>query len=610
MRFNKTRIRAIWPLLAIWALIAPAPAEAQRLGLWPSDAGTSLPIKRYDVQVTINHPVVETVVTQEFENSSRFDLETTFYYPVPAGATVAGMALWVKGERREARMLERQKAREIYNGIVAKKRDPALLERIDGNTFKIRIFPVLARSRTRVELRFVQPVSGGIQGKYHVTLRKPPGATIHVLRLGVSLRAPIDLGRIEMAGYPESFTSSGEQMVMVRPASVRSFKRDITLTYDANDGRRGPAAALLDHGGERLVVAHVPPGQRQTSARKVVLLVDSSRSMSPHLSLAHRLVEHYLDSMADGDQAAVVPFQLLPADRIRLASLNSHTRASLTRKVEDLKGEGGTAFVPAFKAAMEAGADHIICITDGGTRYHQAELEALLRILVDRPGVTVSVITPEKANNADATRDLVKGTGGVHQPLTSESSPVTVAKSLAAVPRRISVKLAQEVGEVHLISRDAGGTLLALRLPAGAAKPMLRLSHEQERTVQLDLGSAPSGVKGAGVLFASAAIQDLMRRIKVVGEEPKLREAVVKLSQEHKVLSEYTALLATETDAQYDNPTSGRKWQRQTTGFEDDLPSNSSSYSSTPEPHEYLLMGLGLLALMVARKRGWIGESA
>ena len=164
MIFNKATLRLLWPTLALFALLAPAPAEAQRrFGLWPADAGEALPLKRHDLQVTINHPVVETVLTQEFENSLSFNREATFYYPAPAGATVSGMALWVNGVRRPARMLERQKAREIYDGIVRKNRDPAIVERVDGSTFKIRIFPVLARSRTRVELRFVQPVQQGLR---------------------------------------------------------------------------------------------------------------------------------------------------------------------------------------------------------------------------------------------------------------------------------------------------------------------------------------------------------------------------------------------------------------------------------------------------------------
>lgn len=608
MIFNKTSLRLLWPLLALFALLAPAPAEAQRrFGMWPADAGQALPLKRHDLQVTINHPVVETVLTQEFENSAPFNREATFYYPVPAGATVAGMALWVNGVRRPARMLERQKAREIYDGIVRKNRDPAIVERINGSTFKIRIFPVLARSRTRVELRFVQPVQADARGRYSVTLKKPPGATIHVLRLGLSLRAPFPLSRARLAGYPDGLGREGEALTMARPASVRSFKKEIRISYRDGGVEPAAAAAVMEIGQERLVLAEVPVAEQRKADRRVAILVDRSRTMASHLPRAHRLVERLLGSLADADQAAVVPFGLLPTGKVELGRVGSK-RAAMARAVKGLKGKGGTAFVPAFAAALKAGARQIICLTDGGSRYHQAELEALLRTLVDHPGVTVSVITPADAQNIDATADLVRATGGLTQTLSVENDLSTLARRLINLPARLAVEVQGHKGEAHIISRSGGRLLLALRLPAGVDRPTVRLLGGGGRQVQLDLSASATDVRGAGVLYAAAAIDGLMRKIKLIGEEPALREAVVKLSQQHMVLSEYTALLATETDAQFNNPTSGRKWQRKTPGFGDDLPSNS--FHSTPEPHEWALIGLAMLALMAARKKGWLGGPA
>ena len=604
---KRNAIRAIWPLLSIWALLSPAPAQAQRLGLWPSDAGTALPLTRHDVQVTVNHPVAEILVTQEFENSSSFNMEATFYYPVPAGATVAGMALWVNGVRREARMLERQKAREIYDGIVRKNRDPALLERVDGDTFKIRIFPVLARSRTRVELRFVQPVERRADGRYTVTLRKPPGATIHTLRLGLTLAAPFPLSRVQLAGHPDLLQPGARGLVMSRPASVRSFSRDIRLSYRSGAVSPSPAAAVTDLKGERLVVAEIPPASRGARVRrKVAILVDRSRTMSAQLPAAGRLVDGLLHAMQSGDQAAVVPFGLLPAGEVKLQPV-AQALGALVERVRSLKASGGTAFLPAFEAALAAGARHIICVTDGGSRYHQAELEALLRRVVDNPGVTVSLITPNSPTNADTLRDLVHASGGILHDLPADTALAALVRSLVQVRGRPSARLTT-AGTAYFLNAGTGAAslLIAMRVPAGTDRAVVALSGDMERRVSIDLSASAGESTGAGVLYAAAAIEDLMRRIKVVGEEPALRQAVVKLSRAHNVLSEYTALRATETDAQFNNPTSGRKWQRKTPGFGDDLPSNS--YSSTPEPHEVLLVGLALLALWTARRRGWISQ--
>ena len=92
-----------------------------------------------------------------------------------------------------------------------------------------------------------------------------------------------------------------------------------------------------------------------------------------------------------------------------------------------------------------------------------------------------------------------------------------------------------------------------------------------------------------------------MHRIKLFGEQEALRTEVVKLSKTHNVLSEYTALLATETDADYLRQTSGRKWQRKMHDIGDDLP--NASFDSTPEPHEWALIGMALFMLVVMRCR-------
>jgi len=142
---------------------------------------------RHDVQVRIRQPLAEVTVTQVFDNPQPFQLEAYYYYPVPDGATVSNLALWVNGERREARVMERQRAREIYQGIVNEKRDPALVERLSDELFRIRIFPVPARGRQRVELRFVQPVEQLAPTHYRLLLKRPPGPTSHALRLAAAL---------------------------------------------------------------------------------------------------------------------------------------------------------------------------------------------------------------------------------------------------------------------------------------------------------------------------------------------------------------------------------------------------------------------------------------
>jgi hypothetical protein len=590
-------------LSSIWLLaatLAAAEAAAQPFGLHVPARNESLRLVRHDVQLDVRHPVVETMLTQEFENPHPFNLEAFFHYPVPAGATVTGLALWVNGVRREARMLERQKAREIYEGIVREKRDPALVERTDGG-FRIRIFPVLARSRQRVELRFVQPVEQVGEGAYRVTLRKPPGSTVHALRLGVRLQSGAPIARAELSGYGARALEREESGVHVlsMPTAPRSFRQAITLRYWTGPGPAVAAHTLED--GERLFVAEIPLARGDETPRRLALLLDTSSSIEPHLEAVRSFGRALLAHLLSPDELALVPFGLLPRATVSLTFVGSGRRR-IEDRLDGLTCRGGTAFVPAVMQAVRAGARHLVLVTDGGTAAHQAELEHLLKLLYDRRTVTVSVVLVGRGQNEEALTDLARVTGGAFERLGAASERGELARRLATRRLRTVPRLACPRCSLHVLRAAGGGMLVAGAAPASARSVVVELDRPGRRET-LDLGRS-TGFRAVQGLFGAAAVAARMREIKLLGETEARRRAVVALSKRHNVMSEYTALLATETDADYLRPTSGRKWQRRTPGADlGDLP--PTSFNSTPEPHEWALIGLGLVILLLVRRRGW-----
>ena len=64
--------------------------------------------------------------------------------------------MYVDGKLMEGGMAERDHARSAYERIVWEQRDPALLEWVDGSTFKMRVFPLEARQEKRLLLCYTQ----------------------------------------------------------------------------------------------------------------------------------------------------------------------------------------------------------------------------------------------------------------------------------------------------------------------------------------------------------------------------------------------------------------------------------------------------------------------
>jgi hypothetical protein len=195
----------------------PKPGEAKGPRIWHRDRarptfarvyvgdGNSLELVSLHVSVTVEGPRARTVVDHIFHNPHDKQLEGTFEYPLPTGAspsyfamflgqardtlpplwrggktpTLPGQALapltpeqfvshvdtedW--GQLQRARIVPQQRGREAYENIVRGKIDPALLEYAGGNTFQGRVFPIPAKGYNRVVLAYEEllPIATGQQ---------------------------------------------------------------------------------------------------------------------------------------------------------------------------------------------------------------------------------------------------------------------------------------------------------------------------------------------------------------------------------------------------------------------------------------------------------------
>ena len=100
-----------------------------------------------DVQITGN--IATTTMTMTFRNSSNRILEGELTFPMPEGVSISRYALDINGKMREAVPVEKAKATEVFESIERRRVDPGLLEKVEGNNFRTRIYPLPANgSRT------------------------------------------------------------------------------------------------------------------------------------------------------------------------------------------------------------------------------------------------------------------------------------------------------------------------------------------------------------------------------------------------------------------------------------------------------------------------------
>jgi hypothetical protein len=157
--------------------------------------GNSLELISLQVTVTVEGPRARTVVDHIFHNPHVRQLEGTFEYPLPAGASPSYFAMFLGQSRttvparfarrgdtpplpqealarltpaelvkqvsasdwgtlHEAHVVSRARALEVYEEVVRGSIDPALLEYASGNTFSGRVFPIPAKGYNRVVIAY------------------------------------------------------------------------------------------------------------------------------------------------------------------------------------------------------------------------------------------------------------------------------------------------------------------------------------------------------------------------------------------------------------------------------------------------------------------------
>src|ERR1700722_14682441 len=120
------------------------------------NAFAPLEINYHHVNVKINDQIATTTVDQEFYNPNPQRLEGTYLFPVPKGSQIDKFTMDIGGQQVEAELLPAAKARHIYEDIVRKMRDPALMEYADRDVFKVRVFPIEPYSHKHITLSYTQ----------------------------------------------------------------------------------------------------------------------------------------------------------------------------------------------------------------------------------------------------------------------------------------------------------------------------------------------------------------------------------------------------------------------------------------------------------------------
>jgi ferric-dicitrate binding protein FerR (iron transport regulator)/tetratricopeptide (TPR) repeat protein len=279
----------------------------------PTGQEAKLALRKYHVDVHVEDGFARTTIDQTYFNFHPWRLEGTFYFPLPPDASLSRLAMYVDGKLMEGGMAERDYARAVYERIVSSQRDPALLEWVDGTTFKMRVFPLEGRQEKRIVLSYTQRLPG-LYGR--TQYRFPAGHSLH----GVdrwSFHALVKGGAGLTAASPSHPALKAEKRGgdLVLSAEEKDARVDRDVVVDLTDPSAGAAKESVRYNGAELDGARYLmlrfrpelPGEGKRQRRDWVILFESSADRDPLLARAQiEVVRGLLTNAEHDDRFAVL----------------------------------------------------------------------------------------------------------------------------------------------------------------------------------------------------------------------------------------------------------------------------------------------------------------
>jgi len=529
--------------------------------------------------------VAVTEVTQVFRNTENRQLEALYTFPVPKGASVANFSMWINGTEMVGEVVEKERARQIYNSYKQVRRDPGLLEQVDFKTFEMRIFPIAPNAEQRVQIVYYQELDFDNDWATYVyplstaTRTGLDSRTRGRFALTFDVRSEVPIVQVESPSHPDDFVFVKHTPDYAR-ASLETtggdLDRDVVLAYNLSRPKTGlDLVGSMEPGEDGFFLMTLTAGEELEGDRggmDYVFILDISGSMNDggKLALSRNSLGAFIEALGDNDRFDVVTFNV--AANPFFSALRDADDTAKSDAVAFLRGQrarGGTMLEPAIRTAYRyKDADrplNVVVLSDGMTE--QRERQTLLRMIGERPGST-RVFCIGVGNEVD--RALLEQVAEDADGLAAFVSRGDNFERQAAAFRRKLMRPAVTNIEVEVV----GGDLYDLeprQIPnlyhgmpirlygryrnPGTVALTLRgdLDGESfEKTLEIELPGQDADNPEIERMWAWHRVQRLLKESDRNGaRSPEVLDEIVRLGEGFSIVTEYTSFLVLENDAEY-----------------------------------------------------------
>ena len=537
----------------------------------------SLAIKYHHVDIQIKDQVATTRVDQVFVNDNPWTAEGTYIFPLPEGAAVSDFVMWVDGKAVHGEILEADEARTIYDDVVRRMKDPALLEYVGRKALKASVFPIPPGEERKIELEYSQilPVENGlVHYIYPLSTERFSSRPLEDLVVRAQIESREPLKAVYSSRHEVSIDREDDYHALLGLEQSDVLPdRDFELFYTISSEKIGLNLLSFKEEGQDgffllLAAPDVKVNEEEIVVKDIILVLDTSGSMQGEkMDQAKEAARYVLNHLNPLDRFAIVSFAT--TTRSFSPSLEPAAQADKGKDFLDrLEAMGSTdinrAMIEAVGLAEEVRPTTLIFLTDGLPTEGVTVTGAILDNVAREAPDNVRIFSFGVGDDVDT--DLLDQISLDHGGASTYVRPgEEIDEEVSAFYRRVKMPVLSDLsldwGDIivdqvypqRIPDLFAGSQLIMLGRyrEGGPAKITLKgMVNQEERSYTYeDLSFRKEGGDDfIPRLWATRAVGYYLTQIRLYGEKQEWIDSIVSLSTRYGIITPYTSFLVQEKD--------------------------------------------------------------
>ncbi len=357
----------------------PRPPIPRRI---PPPPPAAYKIQELDVNTRLIDQVAQVRVSQSFVNTGSRQLEVSFIFPLPYDGAIDQMTLLVDGKEFPANLLSAEEARRLYENIVRKNKDPALLEWMGTGLFKTSVFPVPPGAKRTVSLRYSQlcrKQEGLTDFLFPLSTAKYTSHAVEKVHLRATIESHEEIKNVYSPTHPVEIKRPDDRHATIEYTAENQVPTsDFRLLYDVGKGK--VSTRVLSYRPDKhkegyfllLASPKIEAPDDRRPKKTVLFVVDRSGSMSgKKIEQARAAAKFVLQNLRKGDLFNIIAYDSeIESFRPELQKLDDKTRQAALGFIEGVYAGGSTNIDGALRTALGQLQDssrpsYVLFLTDG-----------------------------------------------------------------------------------------------------------------------------------------------------------------------------------------------------------------------------------------------------